>query len=42
MKNKKVEFQLAKLSDFVNYCMNDLKLNIIGLMCIPPVNEDPT
>ena len=22
---------------FVNYCVNDLKLNIIGLMCIPPV-----
>ena len=25
---------------FVNYCVNDLKLNIIGLMCIPPVVAD--
>ena len=25
---------------FVNYCVNDLKLNIIGLMCIPPVVTD--
>ena len=28
------------LSKFVNYCKNDLKLNIIGLMCLPPINED--
>ena len=28
------------LPRFVNYCKNDLKLNIIGLMCIPPINED--
>ena len=27
------------LSSFVNYCRNDLKLNIIGLMCLPPINE---
>ena len=26
--------------DFVNYCKNELSLNIIGLMCIPPINED--
>jgi len=28
-------------SDFVNYCTLDLKLNIIGLMCLPPFEEDP-
>ena len=28
-------------SDFVNYCTLDLKLNIIGLMCLPPFDEDP-
>ena len=28
------------LSRFINYCKNDLKLNIIGLMCLPPINED--
>jgi pyridoxal phosphate enzyme (YggS family) len=29
-----------KLSDFINFC-NKLELNILGLMCIPPVNKDP-
>lgn len=29
------------LVDFINFCRNDLTLNIIGLMCIPPVNLDP-
>lgn len=28
-------------NEFVKFCCNDLKLNIIGLMCIPPVNLDP-
>ena len=31
----------ADVSEFINYCINDMQLNIIGLMCIPPVNEDP-
>ena len=26
---------------FVNYCRNSLSLNIIGLMCLPPINENP-
>ena len=30
-----------QLNQFVNYCINDLKLDIIGLMCIPPVDDDP-
>jgi pyridoxal phosphate enzyme (YggS family) len=30
------------LKPFVQYCVNDLKLNIIGLMCIPPALGDPT
>jgi len=28
-------------ADFVDYCRNDLGLNILGLMCIPPANETP-
>ncbi|MBD1147758.1 YggS family pyridoxal phosphate-dependent enzyme [Pelagibacterales bacterium SAG-MED31] len=32
---------LEHLKEFVNYCTNDLCLNIVGLMCIPPINEDP-
>ena len=30
-----------KLSEFMKYCIYDLKLNVIGLMCIPPVVGDP-
>ena len=29
------------LADFIIFCKKDLNLNIIGLMCIPPVNFDP-
>jgi len=29
------------LADFINFCRKDLSLEIIGLMCIPPVNLDP-
>jgi len=27
-----------KVDQFTKYCINELKLNIIGLMCIPPVD----
>jgi pyridoxal phosphate enzyme (YggS family) len=27
--------------DFIKYCRFDLGLNIIGLMCLPPVNTNP-
>ena len=33
--------EYARAKDFINFCKNDLKLNIIGLMCIPPINLDP-
>ena len=29
-------------NEFIKYCINDLKLNVIGLMCIPPIEVDPT
>jgi pyridoxal phosphate enzyme (YggS family) len=29
------------LADFIIFCKKDLNLNIIGLMCIPPVSLDP-
>jgi len=28
------------VTNFFNYCKNELKLNIIGLMCIPPMHEN--
>tara|TARA_B100000029_G_scaffold515174_1_gene620956 strand:+ start:718 stop:1386 length:669 start_codon:yes stop_codon:yes gene_type:complete len=33
---------LSELKSFYDYCINDLNLNIIGLMCLPPINSDPT
>ena len=33
--------KVSLVSDFVQYCLKDLKLNILGLMCIPPVNVSP-
>jgi PLP dependent protein len=33
---------IDKVHQFVKYCMNDLKLNIVGLMCIPPAEGVPT
>ena len=30
-----------ELDKFINICLNDLGLNIIGLMCLPP-NDDKT
>ena len=29
-------------SDFIDFSKNDLKLNIVGLMCLPPVDHNPT
>ena len=33
---------INKTNDFIKYCIYDLKLNVIGLMCIPPANSDPS
>ena len=38
--NQKSGILKKDLSRFINYCKNDLKLNIIGLMCLPPINEN--
>jgi pyridoxal phosphate enzyme (YggS family) len=32
----------AESSKFIKFCKNELKLNVIGLMCLPPIGEDPT
>jgi pyridoxal phosphate enzyme (YggS family) len=31
---------IDKVNQFVKYCTNDLKLNVVGLMCIPPLKDD--
>lgn len=28
-------------SKYINFCKNELKINIIGLMCLPPINDCP-
>jgi len=37
---QKSGIMLNKLSDFYNYCVKKLSLNVIGLMCIPPMNSN--
>ena len=32
---------ISDLKEFKNYCVRDLNLNIVGLMCIPPINDSP-
>ena len=31
---------LSDLNNFYNFCTKELSLNIIGLMCLPPINSD--
>ena len=38
---QKSGISIEKVSQFIEYCINDLNLNIIGLMCIPPADRDP-
>ena len=32
----------SEIDSFINYCTDDLKLPINGLMCIPPQDEEPS
>ena len=38
--NQKSGVLKQDLSRFVNHCKNDLKLNIVGLMCLPPIDQN--
>ena len=38
---QKSGIQMSLVKDFVKFCKNDLNLNILGLMCIPPFNQNP-
>ena len=31
---------ISNLKNFYNYCVNDLSLNVIGLMCLPPIDSN--
>jgi hypothetical protein len=32
--------KFSDASNFINFCIKELKLNVVGLMCIPPVNSN--
>ena len=32
---------LSDVNRFIKFCQKDLELNIVGLMCIPPIEDDP-
>ena len=38
--SQKNGIHVSKLGEFYNYC-KELSLNIVGIMCIPPIDEDP-
>lgn len=40
--SQKSGIELKKTKSFTDWIINDLKLNVTGLMCIPPFDEDPT
>jgi pyridoxal phosphate enzyme (YggS family) len=31
---------ISEADNFIKFCKNDLSLNVIGLMCIPPINSN--
>jgi hypothetical protein len=42
LEKQKSGVMLSDLDDFINFCRSKTKLNIIGLMCIPPLNANPS
>ena len=34
--------KIEELNNFLEWCKNDMKIIISGLMCIPPINEEPS
>jgi pyridoxal phosphate enzyme (YggS family) len=33
--------EISQADNFIKFCKNDLLLNVVGLMCIPPINSNP-
>ena len=38
--DQKTGIDPEELNNFYNYCSKELSLNVIGLMCIPPINSN--
>ena len=41
LEKQKSGIQPSLTSEFLHYCSYDLKLKVVGLMCLPPINENP-
>ena len=39
---QKAGIDFDEADGFIKYCLHDLKLNVIGLMCIPPPDDNPS
>jgi len=39
--SQKKGIEISSVPQFIKYCQKNLNLNILGLMCIPPVNSSP-
>jgi pyridoxal phosphate enzyme (YggS family) len=39
--HQKSGISIEDAPDFINFCIKSLDLDVVGLMCIPPVNQDP-
>ena len=39
--NQKAGISVDKINQFSSYCVKQLNLNVLGLMCIPPMKQDP-
>ena len=40
--SQKSGVKLSQADEFIDSCIKDYNLNIVGLMCIPPLNDDST
>ncbi len=40
--SQKSGVEIQEVSEFVKWCRNDMNLNLTGLMCIPPLNDEPS
>ena len=39
--NQKNGIEVSAAKEFIKFCINELSLEVIGLMCVPPFNEKP-
>ena len=40
--SQKYGISISEVANFSNFCRNEAHLNVIGLMCIPPISDSPS